>query len=353
MHEDQKTLIMLHVLICTSLLMIFAQQSHAQSSRLSKASSPTPANIPGYFKAHCVSLPQGIRICKGLSDSENPFVLEKDGTRMGSWPGIAQLGETSDFEVLQGDLDDDGQPELIVANLDSTSTGIAINVWTIAIFSAGDVSSFRAPLTFSVEEYGSFGTFVSRGKQVELLATRWLWASDPKRRRGTGLYLVGQWWRYVRGELVRSTNRTIVARRFLESFAMERDRTIDSPAKPFKWLTGPRAETFPVDPILSLKTESVTEGVITNVSAETTDERRTLKIEFTPDGGAPVSFIYPQTDADDVKSLTDIGDSSTKRVYPLRYIPTSPDRWLKARRASTITYNDDKRRILWLKPKSN
>jgi hypothetical protein len=66
-----------------------------------------------------------------------------------------------------------------------------------------------------------------------------------------------------------------------------------------------------------------------------------------------VRFIYPEKDVDDINSLTDIGDSSTKRVYPLGYIPTSPHRWLKDRRANIITYDDDKRRILWLKPKSN
>ena len=99
---------MLRVVICAALLMIFNQQSYAQSSALSKASPPAPANIPGYHKAHCVSLTQSIRICKALSDSEDAFVLEKDGTRVGTWPANAFLGETSDFEVLQGDLDDDG-----------------------------------------------------------------------------------------------------------------------------------------------------------------------------------------------------------------------------------------------------
>ena len=101
-------------------LMMFNQQSYAQSAALVKAGPPAPANVPGYHKAHCVSLNQGIRICKGLSDAENAFVLEKDGNRLGTWPGMTFLGETSDFEVLQGDMDHDGYGELIVANRDST-----------------------------------------------------------------------------------------------------------------------------------------------------------------------------------------------------------------------------------------
>ena len=337
---------MLRVVIFAALLMIFNQQSYAQ---LSKAGPPAPASIPGYHKAHCVSLTQGIRICKGLSDSENEFMLENDGTRIGTWPGLTYVGETSDFEVLQGDLDGDGQRELIVANRDSTSTGIGVNVWTISIFSTADVSSFRPPLTFSVEEYGSSGTFVSNGRRVQILTTRWQWAKDPKRRRGEGLYLVGQWWRYRRGELVPSTNRTILARRYLESFAIERDRTANSAKIPFKWLTGSRAETFRVDPILANKT-SVTEGLITKVSSETTNGRSTLKIEFKPDGRAPLVFIYPQNDSDEVNSLTNIGNFNTNKLYPSRYIPPTPDRWLKDRRATVITYGENKRRILWLRP---
>lgn len=339
------------VVICAALLMICNQPSAAQSSGMSKANAPAPADVPGYHKAHCVSLAQRIRICKGLSDSENALVLEKDGTRVGTWPGSTFLGETSDFEVLQGDLDADGQRELIVANSDGTSNGMGVNFWTISIFSAGDVSNFRPPLTFSVEEYGSSGTFVSNGRRVQILTTKWLWAKDPKRRRGDGLYLVGQWWRYRRGELVPSTNRTILARRYLESFAVERGRTSNSPTIPFKWLTGPKAETFPADPTLALK-KSAIEGVITNVSSETTDQRNIIGIEFKPDNGAPLSFIYPQDDSDE-NGLAGIGDSSSNRVYPDGYLPTLPDRWIKDRRATLVTYGENARRILWLRAKSD
>ncbi len=335
-------------MICSTLLMIFTQRTYGQ---LSKANSPTPANVAGYEKAHCVSLPQGIRVCKGLAESDNAFVLDKDGKRIGTWPGIASLGETSDFEVLQGDLDNDGQRELIVANHDSTSVGVAVTVWTISIFSAADVSNFRRPLTFSVVEYGPFGTFVSQDHLVNVLSTRWQWAEDPKRRRGTGFYLLGQWWRYSRGELIPSTNRRILARRFLDSFAAERDQTTEAPTVPFRWLSGPRAETFGSDPILSLKKESIKEGLITNVSSGIKEERTTLTIEFKPDGEAPITFIYPQDDADDVNKLTEIGEVRANRLYPSRYIPTSPDRWLKDRRATVITYGEGKHRILWLRSK--
>ena len=235
--------------VIVAALLIFNQQSYAQSSGIVKVSPPAPANVPGYYKAHCVSLSQGIRICKGLS---------------------------------------------------------------------------------------------------------WLWAKDPKGKRGDGLYLIGQWWRYSRGQLIRSSNHAIIGRRYLESFAVERDRTIKSPAVPFKWLSGPKAERLRFDPLLAQK-NSEKEGVITNVSSETADQRSILKIEFKPDYGAPLSFIYPQDDSDE-NGLAGIGDLvvfGANRVYPSAYIPTSPDGWLKGRRATVVTYGENHRRILWLRPKSD
>jgi len=334
---------------CLAVLLILSQQSYAQSSTLMKAGPPTPATIAGYDKAHCVSLPTGVRVCKGLSESQDALVLEKDGTRVGTWPGIASLGETSDFEVIQGDLDNDGKSELIVANHDSTSNGMAVNVYTISIFTAEAVTNFAQPLTFCVEEYGSSGTFVSHGSQVDILSTRWQWTNDPKGRRGNGLYLMGQWWRYVHGELVLSTNRTIPARRFLQSFADERDRTLTDSTIPFKWLTGIRAETFLIDPLLREKRESVTEGVITNVSSVNKNDRRVLTIEFKPDTGASVSFNYPQDFGDEVKGLSYVGDWKKNKLFPSRYIPSSPDRWLKGRRAIVVTYREAEEKVLWLR----
>ena len=340
---------MYKALLCLALLLIASQQSYAQTSRLIKASPPTPATIAGYDKAHCASVPSGIRVCKGLSESLDALVLEKDGSRAGTWPGIASLGETSDFEVIQGDLDNDGKPELIVSNHDSTSNGMAVNVYTISIFPAAAVINFEPPLTFSVEEYGSSGTFVSHGSHINILTTRWQWTTDPMGRRGNGLYLMGQWWRYVHGELVLSTNRTILARRFLQSFADEREQTQSDSTIPFKWLTGVRAETFRIDPLLIEKRESATEGVITNVSSMNKNDRRVLTIEFKPDAGDSVSFSYPQDFGDEVKGLSYIGDWKKNRLFPSRYIPSSVDRWLKGRRATVITYREGDEKVLWLK----
>jgi len=89
----------------------------------------------------------------------------------------------------------------VVANHDGTSNGIAVDYWTIFIFPDPEFHNFTTPLTFSVEEYGSFGTFVTSGGRVSILTTTWVNNEDPKHKRGWGMYLVGQWWRYQSGEL--------------------------------------------------------------------------------------------------------------------------------------------------------
>src|SRR4029079_16987389 len=138
----------------------------------------------------------------------------RDAKNVGTWAGNAFLAETSDFEVLTGDLDNDRKPELIVANHDGTSNGLGVDYWTIFIFPDSEFRHFTAPLTFSVEEYSSFGTFVTTGGRVNILTKNWVSNKDPKRRRGWGTYLVGQWWRYKSGELQPALEHPIVARRY-------------------------------------------------------------------------------------------------------------------------------------------
>ena len=340
---------MIKFLVCASLLVVTLQQTFAQSSKLSQPGQPILTKLDGYERAHCISVHEGIRICKGLSDSLDTFVLEKDGTRVLTWPGIASLGETADFLVLEGDLDNDRHRELIVANHDSVSNGMGVSTWTISVISMNAGKDFAPPLTFSVEEYGSSGTFVSVGGRTNILATRWQWSKDPKRKRGTGLYLLGQWWHYTEGQLVPAQNQRILARRFLQSFADERDNTQESPAIPYSWLSSKRAETLAVDPLLREKRESVMEGVITNVSAQKNTDRWVITIEFKPDHASTVSFTYPQEFSDKDNGITHIGSLKENRIYPLRYIPTSPDRWLKGRRATVITYSDGEQKLLLLK----
>lgn len=324
------------------LIVVLASTAFAQPNRLSKSGAPVPASVAGYDKGHCITLPKNIRICKLLSDDKDTFLIEKDGKSVGAWPGNASLGETSDFEVLSGDLDNDRKPELIVANHDGTSNGLGVDYWTIFIFPDPEFRQFTAPLTFSVEEYGSFGTFVTSGGRVNILTTSWVSNKDPKRRKGWGTYLVGQWWRYQSGELRPLLERPIIARRYLFSFERERTDTARHDRIPFLWLSNPSTEQVRTEFITKQSTTSKS-GVIQSV----TREKELLKIEFKPDGEQSIVYIYPGTYRDDNK-LDYLGDAASGRLYPANYLPSQPETWLKNKRATLRTYEDDGLHVLWL-----
>jgi hypothetical protein len=258
---------------------------------------------------------------------------------VGTWAGNAFLAETSDFEVLTGDLDNDRKPELIVANHDGTSNGIAVDFWTIFIFPDPEFHNFTAPLTFSVEEYGSFGTFVTSGGRINILTTTWVYNEDPKHRRGEGMYLVGQWWRYQSGELRPQLERPIMARRFLFSFASERGETVNFDRVPFKWLSHPSTESVNTA-FITGRSNTSKSGVIEAV----TREKESIRIMFKPDGEQSVTLVYPGTDQDN--ELQYLGNAATGRVYPKHYLPSEPETWLKNKRATLRSYDD--KPILWL-----
>lgn len=325
------------------LIFVLASTSHAQTSKLIKSQAPAPATVAGYDKGHCIALPKNIRICKLLSDDKDTFLVERDGQRVGTWPGKAFLAETSDFEVLTGDLDNDGQPELIVANHEGTSNGMAVEFWTIFIFPDPDFRTFKSPLAFNVEEYGSFGTFVTTAGRVNILTTSWISAKDPKGRRGFGTYLVGQWWRYKAGELKPLINKPPIARRYLASFAGERFDTVKLDRIPFRWLSHPNTETVDTAFIARKEVEKWP-GIIQVVSTETNADK--LKVVFKPNDRSAMTFIYPFAGGSD--ELAYFGDAASGWVYPSHYLPAEPKKWLQNRRATLRTYEDRGVQILWL-----
>ncbi len=338
------------LLVITINVCAFGQQS------LSKAKAPEAANISGYERASCVQLPGRVRICKCVSDTEEGFVVEKEGAIAGKWPASAFLGETADFEVLTGDLDGNGSKELIVANHDMTSTGLGINYWTIYIFPGMGAQDFERPLMFMVEEYGSDGTFVQARREVNILATRWLWTTPLRGRRGVGLYLTGRMWRYRDGALQPVPQRPLMARRFLDSFADERGRMEGSPDVPYRWFNNPQAETRRIDPLIAYRVKESLEGVVSDVTlSEKKDE---IKINFNfarASGQTPsqISYAYPvEPDENQKNAFWHVGDAATNVVYPQNYLPAQPVKWLKGRRCKLVTYDgqykSENLQVLWL-----
>ena len=324
----------------------------AQSTKLIKAPSPQPATFEGYVRGHCVSLPNSIRVCKLLSDREDIFLIEKDGKRLGSWPTSTYLGETSDFEVLRGDLDGDRRLELIVSNHDTTSVGMGVNYWTIAILP--DVASglFIRPLTFRVEEYGSSGTFVSARDGVSILATKWVWTDDPKGKLGRGLYLVGQWWQYNSGQLLPLLSKPTLMRRYLLSFERERLQTIDSPHAPYRWLSN--RNTISMRRELEIaKVEDTQSGIIGSFSSlPDKDYVRRIMLTLLPENHAVIVCFYPSDEGKGENSLRFIGDGVSGRLYPNHYLPSQPEAWLQGKRATVQTYREagdaEPFHVLWI-----
>ena len=328
------------------LILALSAQVHAQSRKLLIADAPKSATVEGYEKGHCVALHR-IRVCKVLSESDALFLIEKDGKTLGTWGAETYLGETEDFKVMDGDLDDDRKPELIIANRDSTSVGIGVSIWTIAIFPDTDFRSFQPPLTFSVKEYGTHGTFVVTGGRLNILTTDWVWGEDPKGKRGEGLYLVGQWWRYHHGELT-PLPRGIVARRYLLSFERERWDTIESNRIPYQWLSSRRTEFVSTD-FITGPAIATTRGVIESVTSKDRPYR-IVKIIFKPDTDKASEFIYPNEDDNGPFVDRYLGDATTGKIYPAHYLSSDPSKWLTGRRATLRTYKENKTEVLWLEP---
>jgi len=332
---------MLRLPLPVILVLVLASAAFAQSARLVKHRAPVAATVEGYDKGHCVALPKNIRICKLLSDDKDTFLVQKDGKNVGTWPGTASLGETSDFEVLTGDLDNDRRPELAVANHDGTSNGLGVDYWTIFIFPDPGFRHFTAPLTFSVEEYGSFGTFVTNNGRVNILTTSWVNNEDPKHRRGWGTYLVGQWWRYHSGKLRPLLDRPIIARRYLFGFEKERQNAVKLDRVPFQWLSHPSTELVSTEFITKRVTMSKP-GIIESV----TREKESIRVVFKPDGEQSVTYLYPGNYKDN--QLNYFGDTATGRLYPKNYLVSQPETWLKNKRATLSSDKDGELHVLWL-----
>lgn len=349
-----------HLNTCLLALLLIAALSpdfKAQPARVLKAGPPHQTVLPDFQLAHCVLTPGRLRICKAISDTDARLIVERAGKRVASWPAEVFVGDTSDFEVLHADLDGDGRKELIVANHDGTSNGLGVSFWTIYIFPDAEFRRPQAPLIFSVEEYGALGTFVTEGDYVLILTTRWLWSKDPQGRRGEGLYLVGQWWRYRSGELLPVTDRPILARRFLMSFAAERGRTLDDQRAPYQWLKNRRVEALKEDPLTGARRKDVKRGILQNVLAAPFSESETaVEIVFRPERGATSTLKYPANNYQAGEgALEHIGDAASGRIYPDKYFPALREKWLKGKQATLTLYGEDTRSevrtVLWVAPR--
>ena len=124
-------------------------------------------------RSHRAAAGKKLRICKAISGAETSFVFELNGTDIGKWPASTYNGGDSTFELLGGDLDGDGNDQIVIADLAKISNGMGVHTWTISIFPNLQNFGFQRPLEFSVAEFGARGTFVKHpGKRrCQILVT--------------------------------------------------------------------------------------------------------------------------------------------------------------------------------------
>ncbi|HEX6728470.1 MAG TPA: hypothetical protein VF074_00590, partial [Pyrinomonadaceae bacterium] len=98
-------------------------------------------------------------------------------------------------------------------------------------------------------------------------------------------------------------------------------------------------------------------GVIEGVTVRKINAERFVKLDFKPDGEEPITCIYAHDEVDESElELTYLGDASTGKLYPFRYMASQVEDWLRGRRATLRTYTDDagetQRHVLWLERNS-
>lgn len=198
------------------------------------------AGAEGVDQALCTQGSQGLRICKCHpvakacdDEDQDVFYLQQYGHTVQTWCDSSFLGDL-DFDAQLVDLDHKGGSELVIANRNSTSVGIGISDWTLAIFSVGDWP--RPPVITHLEDYGLGSlAYVAKSKRCFILQTQWQEGVEPK--RGEGLYFVGRLLRYPHMTSVYGQK----SRRYLYRFEVQRGCTINERnfAMPLRWLLTP------------------------------------------------------------------------------------------------------------------
>ncbi len=236
------------------LITLFVLFSTADAQGLHRGAFPVKTDLSDFSEAFCSELDGDFRVCKvRLNDDGDAElkVLHKDkivySVKASFWAGAGI--EATAFWTFRGDMDNDGSREIIIVSSDGISNGIAISYATAHIISdpiaKGDITN----ISFQLEEFGPNDNFIYNKKThlTDILITFWdrSNALDPK--RGWGNYLFGKWFRYKKGKIGPILNRQTMARRFLLSFAAERD--LESGRRPYKWLSSRSTHRFLTEPM--------------------------------------------------------------------------------------------------------
>lgn len=205
--------------------------------------APEPAVRAGCPDAHCVAAPDAAEVCScaplpDARDGALRIAVRANGAEPQGWPIEPMLGDGGAFRVVLADLDGDGGDELVVGILTSVSNGMAVQAWSLCVVGGG--ARAGAPPCVALDDFPFLSMTTRRDGErgCRLLATRWLWGSEPG--RGDGLYLVGRRLAYRDGRLERDPTTPPIARRYLYRFAAERADAIEhARSAPIAWWRDP------------------------------------------------------------------------------------------------------------------
>jgi hypothetical protein len=185
----------------------------------------------------CAQLPNGVRVCRSVSLDAFMVTVEGPGLVAHQLAPAPRSYPFQEREVIDADLDGDGQREVVIAALDGVSNGMGVPYWTVYVLTPS-AGSWHVD-SIEVHEYSTPGSWVisPHSDRCTLLVTRWANGEEPG--RGGGLYLYASWWDVRSGRLSRREAHPMVRRRYLLSFQNERWR--DSPLHPLSWLQHPAA----------------------------------------------------------------------------------------------------------------
>lgn len=331
-------------------------QARVHSAGLVKMPSPASGTATGCIRACCTGNDEHLKICKCVTRSEHPeavFIVESYGKRVSQWPATAFLGDLYDFEVMTGDLDADGDAEIVVANREASGNGMGIHSWKISVIDPH--GGFTPSVMFVVEDYGAGSVqFKAPDEPCDILATEWISLDDAE--RGIGLYLTGKLFRFDQGRLLPAAESLIKKRRYLFSFEKERLETLNSMPEfthqgtPLAWLSNEKTESTSTDPYLQGCTHADLRGTVRDVAQGS--EPGVVRIIVELASGKRAQYTYPVRETEAKKhGITRLGHAATHLVFPEGYLFMELEQDLHGEEVTISQLSCDgshKRTVLWM-----
>jgi hypothetical protein len=259
----------------------------------------------------CAKGPGGALVCSCVEDSTAGTIARytlRQGRRvLATWTS-SLFTEASRFSVVSRDLDQDGQPEILVRTLQSVSNGLAVDSWENHIITKeGARTSF-----VSVGE----SLPVQAGGACELLARDREYMTDAL--RGPGLYFF--------------------TRRFAFAGGVLQGRSEVFPAERVGY---PMRQAWPVDPLLyGRKAETQARGEVVGLAvAQAPGLGEVLEVRLRWSDGREETWREGFSSEENPRAFFRVGERSSGMVYPEGYRPGARGAWV-GRRVSLVRYEE-------------